>query len=251
MDPQHRLFLECAYEALENAGIAPDQAPGRIGVFAGVGMGSWFQQVLLRNRALCDDVGLFLLRHTGNDKDFLSTRVSYELDLHGPSVNVQTACSTSLVAMHMAAQALLAGETDVALAGGVTIGRITDNAGGDNSVPVAAPPSMPGKVTSLLAAEDLAVVRGQVGATGTATVLASKTADMAVISMTDLPEPATGRANRHHVRVGIFSGTAAAGAFGASSQTRCCATTSPTFHSFTTRQSCFGASLPAAGSAPT
>ncbi|MFN5202532.1 MAG: SDR family NAD(P)-dependent oxidoreductase [Gemmatimonas sp.] len=121
MDPQHRLFLECAYEALENAGIAPDQAPGRIGVFAGVGMGSWFQQVLLRNRALCDDVGLFLLRHTGNDKDFLSTRVSYELDLHGPSVNVQTACSTSLVAMHMAAQALLAGETDVALAGGVTI----------------------------------------------------------------------------------------------------------------------------------
>jgi acyl transferase domain-containing protein len=121
MDPQHRLFLECAYEALENAGIAPDQAPGRVGVFAGVGMGSWFQQVLLRNRALCDDVGMFLLRHTGNDKDFLSTRVSYELDLRGPSVNVQTACSTSLVAMHMAAQALLAGETDVALAGGVTI----------------------------------------------------------------------------------------------------------------------------------
>ncbi|WP_206473471.1 anti-sigma factor [Dietzia sp. KRD202] len=82
----------------------------------------------------------------------------------------------------------------VLVAGGVTIGRITDGAGGDSSVPVAAPPSMPGKVTSLLAAEDLAVVRGQVGATGTATVLASKTADMAVISMTDLPEPATGRA---------------------------------------------------------
>ena len=82
----------------------------------------------------------------------------------------------------------------VLVAGGVTIGRITDNAGGDSSVPVAAPPSMPSKVTSLLAAEDLAVVRGQVGATGTATVLASKTEDMAVISMTDLPEPATGRA---------------------------------------------------------
>lgn len=121
MDPQHRLFLECAYEALESAGIAPDRAPGRIGVYAGVGMGAWFQQVLLRNRALQDDVGLFLLRHTGNDKDFLSTRVSYELDLRGPSVNVQTACSTSLVAMHLAAQALLSGETDVALAGGVTI----------------------------------------------------------------------------------------------------------------------------------
>ncbi|WP_461413804.1 type I polyketide synthase [Gemmatimonas sp.] len=121
IDPQHRLFLECAYEALEHAGIAPDQAPGRVGVYAGVGMGSWFQRTLLNNRALMEDVGLFLVRHTGNDKDFLSTRVSYELDLRGPSINVQTACSTSLVAMHLAAQALLSGETDVALAGGVTL----------------------------------------------------------------------------------------------------------------------------------
>ena len=121
MDPQHRLFLECAYEALEHAGIAPDQAPGRVGVYAGVGMGSWFQRTLLNNRALMEDVGLFLVRHTGNDKDFLATRVSYELDLRGPSINVQTACSTSLVAMHLAAQALLSGETDVALAGGVTL----------------------------------------------------------------------------------------------------------------------------------
>ncbi len=121
MDPQHRLFLECAYEALEHAGIAPDQAPGRVGVYAGVGMGSWFQRTLLNNQALMDDVGLFLVRHTGNDKDFLATRVSYELDLRGPSINVQTACSTSLVAMHLAAQALLSGEADVALAGGVTL----------------------------------------------------------------------------------------------------------------------------------
>lgn len=121
MDPQHRLFLECAVEALEHAGIAPDQAPGRVGVYAGVGMGTWFQRTLLNNRALMEDVGLFLVRHTGNDKDFLSTRVSYELDLRGPSLNVQTACSTSLVAMHLAAQALLSGETDVALAGGVTL----------------------------------------------------------------------------------------------------------------------------------
>ena len=121
MDPQHRLFLECAYEALEHAGIAPDQAPGRVGVYAGVGMGSWFQRTLLNNRALMEDVGLFLVRHTGNDKDFLATRVSYELDLRGPSLNVQTACSTSLVAMHLAAQALLSGEADVALAGGVTL----------------------------------------------------------------------------------------------------------------------------------
>lgn len=82
----------------------------------------------------------------------------------------------------------------VLVVGGVVVGRITDDAGGQNSLPVAAPPSMPGKVTSLLAADDLAVVRGQVGGAGTATVLASKAADMAVISMTDLPEPAVGRA---------------------------------------------------------
>ncbi|KAA0918571.1 anti-sigma factor [Dietzia sp. ANT_WB102] len=81
----------------------------------------------------------------------------------------------------------------VLVAGGVVVGRVTDRAGSESSLPVAAP-SMPGKVTSLLAAEDLSVVRGQVGGTGTATVLASKTADMAVISMTGLPEPAEGRA---------------------------------------------------------
>ncbi|EFV92307.1 hypothetical protein ES5_06657 [Dietzia cinnamea P4] len=83
----------------------------------------------------------------------------------------------------------------VLLVGGVTIGRITDGSGSDD-LPTAAPPSgtMPGQVTSLLAAEDLAVVRGQVGGTGTATVLASKSADMAVISMTDLPAPPEGRA---------------------------------------------------------
>lgn len=84
----------------------------------------------------------------------------------------------------------------VLVVGGVVIGRVTDGAGAENSLPVASPPagSMPGKVTSLLAAEDLAVVRGQVGGTGTATVLASKSADMAVISMTDLPAPPQGRA---------------------------------------------------------
>lgn len=83
----------------------------------------------------------------------------------------------------------------VLLVGGVMIGRLTDGTGSEN-LPTAAPPSgtMPPQVTSLLAAEDLAVVRGQVGGTGTATVLASKSADMAVISMTDLPAPPEGRA---------------------------------------------------------
>ncbi|MCE9606886.1 MAG: SDR family NAD(P)-dependent oxidoreductase [Planctomycetia bacterium] len=121
MDPQHRHFLECAWEALENGARTPDKFDGRIGVFAGCGMGSYFQQNILTNPELVDSVGMFLLRHTGNDKDFLATRVSYCFDLKGPSVSVQTACSTSLVAIHTACQSLLAGECDMALAGGSTI----------------------------------------------------------------------------------------------------------------------------------
>lgn len=121
MDPQHRQFLECAWEALEDSTHLPEQFAGPIGVFAGCGMGSYFAFNVLRNRQLMEEVGLFLLRHTGNDKDFLSTRVSYCFDLKGPSVNVQTACSTSLVAIHYACQSLLSRETDMALAGGVTI----------------------------------------------------------------------------------------------------------------------------------
>ncbi|MFN6192608.1 MAG: beta-ketoacyl synthase N-terminal-like domain-containing protein, partial [Planctomycetota bacterium] len=121
MDPPHRQFLECAWEALEDAAHPPQSFPGPIGVFAGCGMGAYFAHNVLRNRQLLDEVGLFLLRHTGNDKDFLATRVSYCFDLRGPSVNVQTACSTSLVAIHLAGQSLLARECDMALAGGVTI----------------------------------------------------------------------------------------------------------------------------------
>lgn len=121
MDPQHRQFLECAWEALENAGHPPETFPGPIGVYGGCGMGAYFIYNLLSNRSLIDSVGLFLLRHTGNDKDFLTTRVSYLLNLTGPSVSVQTACSTSLVAAHLACQSLLSGECDMALAGGVTI----------------------------------------------------------------------------------------------------------------------------------
>ncbi|MDD9938436.1 MAG: SDR family NAD(P)-dependent oxidoreductase [Myxococcales bacterium] len=121
LDPQHRHFTECCWEALEDAGHVPDSFEGQIGLFAGCGMGSYFYFNVCTNRELLDTVGMFLLRHTGNDKDFLSTRVSYLLDLKGPSVNVQTACSTSLVAVHLACQSLLTGECDMALAGGVTI----------------------------------------------------------------------------------------------------------------------------------
>src|SRR3990170_4292646 len=76
---------------------------------------------LMLNPELVRDLGEFQIRHTANDKDFLATRVSYHLDLRGPSINVQTACSTSLVAVHLACQSLLNGESDLALAGGASI----------------------------------------------------------------------------------------------------------------------------------
>ncbi len=121
LDPQHRRFLETAWEALENAGHVPERFAGEIGVFAGCGMGSYLYFNLCSHPDLVRDVGMFLLRHTGNDKDFLATRVSNIFDLRGPSIGVQTACSTSLVAVHYAARALLSGDCDMALAGGVTI----------------------------------------------------------------------------------------------------------------------------------
>jgi acyl transferase domain-containing protein/NAD(P)-dependent dehydrogenase (short-subunit alcohol dehydrogenase family)/acyl carrier protein len=121
LDPQHRQFLEASWEALEDAGHVPESFDGAIGVFAGCGMNGYFMFNLLTNPELVREVGLFLLRHTGNDKDFLATRASYLFNLRGPSVNVQTACSTSLVATHLAVQHLLTGECDIALAGGVTI----------------------------------------------------------------------------------------------------------------------------------
>jgi len=120
-DPQHRVFLEVAWEAFEHAGHVPERFPGRIGVFAGCGMDTYLLHNILTNPDLVRRIGMFLIRHTGNDKDFLATRVSYQFDLRGPSVNVITACSTSLVAIHQASQSLLAGESDMALAGGVTI----------------------------------------------------------------------------------------------------------------------------------
>jgi acyl transferase domain-containing protein/thioesterase domain-containing protein/acyl carrier protein len=121
MDPQHRHFLECAWEAMEDACRTPEHLEGPVGVFAGCGMGSYFYFNVCSHKSLVDETGMFLLRHTGNDKDFLSTRASFVFDLHGPSVNVQTACSTSLVAVHYASQSLLNGECDMALAGGSTI----------------------------------------------------------------------------------------------------------------------------------
>ena len=118
-DPQHRLFLECAWEALERAGYDSERYRGAVGVYAGAGMSNYLVN-LYSQRELMEVVAAMAVA-IGNDKDFLATRVSYKLNLRGPSVVVQTACSTSLVAVHLACQSLLNGECDIALAGGVTV----------------------------------------------------------------------------------------------------------------------------------
>jgi len=120
MDPQHRLFLECAWETLEHAGHDPERSRGRVGVFAGCGMNGYLLNHLDAFRALGSTGGDFPIA-LGNDKDFLATRVSYKLNLKGPSVTVNTACSTSLVAVVMASQSLLGYQCDMALAGGATV----------------------------------------------------------------------------------------------------------------------------------
>ena len=120
LDPQQRVFLECAWEALEAAGCASERYPGLIGVYAGAGFNHYLLRNLAGNPDVEERVGEQELR-LANEKDTLATRVSYLLDLRGPALTVQTACSTSLVAVHVACQALLNGECDVALAGGVSI----------------------------------------------------------------------------------------------------------------------------------
>ncbi|GAB1545497.1 hypothetical protein NUACC21_81730 [Scytonema sp. NUACC21] len=119
-DPQHRLFLDCAWEALENAGYDSESYEGSIGIYAGTSMSSYLLFNLYPNHDLIKSVGK-LQTIIGNDKDYLVTRVSYKLNLKGPSVSVQTACSSSLVAVHLASQSLLNHECDMALAGGVRI----------------------------------------------------------------------------------------------------------------------------------
>jgi phthiocerol/phenolphthiocerol synthesis type-I polyketide synthase E len=121
MDPQHRHFYECAWTALESAGHVPERFSGTIGVFGGCGPNRYLMNNLLAASGPLDSMGWFLLRHTANDKDFLTTGVSYRLGLCGPSVNIQTASSTSLVAVHFAIQSLLSRECDLALAGASTI----------------------------------------------------------------------------------------------------------------------------------
>ena len=118
-DPQQRIFLECAWEALEGAGYDAQRYAGSIGTFVGVGLSTYLINLYTERQAL-ESVGMFRTL-IGNDKDYLPTWVSFKLDLAGPSVNVNTACSSSLVTVHLACQSLLSGECDMALAGGVRI----------------------------------------------------------------------------------------------------------------------------------
>jgi iturin family lipopeptide synthetase A len=119
MDPQQRLFLETCWEAMEHAGHSPLDEDGLVGVYAGTGLSTYLLFNLRGNPEVTDaDEQLAML---GNDKDFLSTRVAYHLNLRGPAITVQTGCSTSLVAAHLAVDGLLSFQCDTALAGGVSV----------------------------------------------------------------------------------------------------------------------------------
>ena len=120
LDPQHRLFMESAWEALENAGYDPDRYEGLIGVFGGVGMNMYLLRLLQAQQGVISAAEAYQLT-IGNEKDFLTTRISYKFNLQGASVDVQTACSTSLSAVHLACLNLLSYQCDIALAGGATI----------------------------------------------------------------------------------------------------------------------------------
>ncbi len=119
MDPQQRLFLQAVWHALEHAGYAPGAVPHKTGVFASSRMSTYPGREALNVTEVAQVKGLQSLM--GNDKDYIATRAAYKLNLHGPALSVQTACSSSLVAVHLACESLRAGESDMAVAGGVAL----------------------------------------------------------------------------------------------------------------------------------
>ncbi len=120
MDPQQRLFLEVAWEVLEQSGYLPKHFDGNVGVYAGTGMNTYYLNNVLTNRQLLNQVGDFQAS-TLNEKDYISTRTSYHLNLKGPAVSIHSACSTSLLAIAEATEAIRNGQCDVAIAGGSSI----------------------------------------------------------------------------------------------------------------------------------
>ena len=120
LEPGHRLFLEVAWEALEDAGVDPSRVDGTVGVYAGAGNSGYADRHVRANPEVLAATGDFVV-NLSSGKDFIATRASYKLDLRGPSLTVQTGCSTALVATHLAAQSLLRGECDLALAGGSSV----------------------------------------------------------------------------------------------------------------------------------
>jgi amino acid adenylation domain-containing protein len=125
-DPQHRVFLECSWQALEDAGYDPATFDGSIGVYAGCSIGSYLMRNVLKDTAGIErftsdyQVGSYP-ELIGGGYDFLATRVAYKLDLHGPAMTLQSACSTSLLAVTQACQALMLRQADMMLAGAVSI----------------------------------------------------------------------------------------------------------------------------------
>ena len=120
IDPQQRIMLELAWHALEDSGIRPEDFPGRIGVFCGTGNNSYYLENVLNNPEKLEDYGA-LQAMIANEKDYTATRIAHKLNLNGPAVNIQTACSTSLVAVCQAVESLRSGECEIAIAGGASL----------------------------------------------------------------------------------------------------------------------------------
>lgn len=166
VNPQARLFLECALAALEDAGQDPQRVTGAVGVYGGGGENA-YAQLLKANRAELSSVSDWEIR-VANGPDFLCSRVAHRLGLTGPTVAVQAACATSLVAVHVAVQGLLNGDCDLALAGGVTV-RLPSGVGGPDEVGIQAP-------DGVLRAFD-ATASGLVGGDGVGVVVLKRFAD--------------------------------------------------------------------------
>lgn len=120
MDPQQRIFLEIAWEVLEQSGHLPEHYNGTIGVYAGTGMNTYYKNNILPNTKVMDRIGSFIA-DTFNEKDYIASRTAYQLNLKGPAVSVQSACSTSSLAIAQAVEAIRGGQCDVALAGGSSV----------------------------------------------------------------------------------------------------------------------------------